>query len=176
MLSSCGCSDDYHLLSSQPRREWGPVHGAEAMASMSRVRFWAMFDRRPILTWVRGRLVLTGDAAHPTPQYFGQDTCQALEDAVELGYRLGRHGDDVDVALREFERARPARARRSPYDRRPWGELWHSGDPLTIATRNRYLALRAADDYAELDWLSFPARPGVVAPGLTARVPAAPVA
>jgi salicylate hydroxylase len=32
---------------------------------MWRDRRWPMFDRAPVATWTRGRIVLTGDAAHP---------------------------------------------------------------------------------------------------------------
>jgi salicylate hydroxylase len=122
-----------------------------ALAGVGRDRFWAMYDRAPIDSWVTGRLALLGDAAHPMLQYLGQGACQALEDAVELGRQLGRHG--FDGGLREYERIRLPRASRCQVAARPWGELWHTADPLTIAVRDRMFALRADDDYSELDWL-----------------------
>lgn len=143
----------------------GPV--LDAVARIGRERFWAMFDRAPVNTWIAGRLALVGDAAHPMLQYLGQGACQALEDAVELGYRLERNHPDVDAAYREFQTARLPRAARCQASARPWGELWHTADPLLRAVRNRLFVQRAADDYSELDWLYAPGEPGTAAPGLT---------
>jgi salicylate hydroxylase len=94
---------------------------------------------------VTGRLALLGDAAHPMLQYLGQGACQALEDAVALGRAL--------PDLEAYQRARLPKAVRCQTSARPWGDLWHTADPLTIAVRDRMFALRAADDYTELDWL-----------------------
>jgi salicylate hydroxylase len=121
-----------------------------ALAAVGRDRFWAMYDRAPLASWVTGRLALLGDAAHPMLQYLGQGACQALEDAVELGRRMHLHGVD---GLVEYERIRVPRASRCQVTARPWGELWHTADPLMIAVRDRMFALRAFDDYSELDWL-----------------------
>lgn len=139
-----------------------------AVARIGRDRHWPMYDRAPTNTWITGRLLLVGDAAHPMLQYLGQGACQALEDAVELGYRLAHHGSDVDTAYREFEKTRLPRAARCQTSARPWGDLWHTGDPLTVGLRNRLFAMRRPDDYSELDWLYAPAPPGTAAPGLTA--------
>ncbi|WP_431879690.1 FAD-dependent monooxygenase [Amycolatopsis sacchari] len=139
-----------------------------AVSRIGRDRHWPMYDRVPTGTWINGRLLLTGDAAHPMLQYLGQGACQALEDAVELGYRLARHGADVDTAYREFEAVRLPRTARCQTSARPWGELWHTSDPLTVGLRNRVLAAREPDDYTELDWLYAAAVPGTAAPGLTA--------
>lgn len=143
----------------------GPVR--DGVARIGRDRFWAMFDRAPVDSWINGSLVLTGDAAHPMLQYLGQGACQALEDAVELGYRFRRHGSDIDSAYREFEWARLPRTTRCQTSARPWGELWHTDDAITVAVRDRYFAQRGEDDYSEVDWLYAAAEPGTAAPGLT---------
>ena len=124
-----------------------------AVAAIGRDRSWPMFDRAPALTWTRGRLLLVGDAAHPMLQYLGQGACQALEDAVELERRFRTHHDNVEEAFTAFQRTRMPRTHRCQTSARPWGELWHTDDPLTVAIRNRYFALRRADDLSELDWL-----------------------
>ena len=41
-------------------------------------------DRDPIRHWHRGRVVLLGDAAHPTLQSLAQGACMAVEDGVCL--------------------------------------------------------------------------------------------
>jgi 2-polyprenyl-6-methoxyphenol hydroxylase-like FAD-dependent oxidoreductase len=129
----------------------------KAVTHIGRSRHWAMYDRKPVSSWSTGSLLLMGDAAHPMLQYLGQGACQALEDAVELGSRFAADKDaprvDFSRIRDEFERVRIPRASRCQSAARPWGELWHTQDPLLIATRNRLFAQRAHDDYSELDWL-----------------------
>lgn len=110
-------------------------------------------DRDPLPTWSTDHSVLIGDAAHAMLQYLGQGACQALEDALELGAALARHPDDCRRAFSEYESVRLATASRCQTVARPWGDLWHTGDPTTVALRNRVFQLRRADDYSDLDWL-----------------------
>lgn len=44
-----------------------------------------IYDRDPVDKWVSGRVLLMGDAAHPTTPNLGQGACMAIEDAVVLG-------------------------------------------------------------------------------------------
>jgi 3-hydroxybenzoate 6-monooxygenase len=44
----------------------------------------AIGDRDPIRHWHRGRVVLLGDAAHPTLQSLAQGACMAIEDGLRL--------------------------------------------------------------------------------------------
>ncbi|WP_020415801.1 FAD-dependent monooxygenase [Amycolatopsis sp. ATCC 39116] len=122
-----------------------------SVSLVNRDRHWPMFDREPLDRFVHERLALMGDAAHPMLQYLGQGACQALEDAVELARQLDRH--DVDTAFAGYERRRLPRATRCQRTARPWGEIWHTADPLTRAVRNRMFQLRAPDDYTDVDWL-----------------------
>ncbi|WP_317619829.1 FAD-dependent monooxygenase [Nonomuraea phyllanthi] len=80
----------------------------EGLASLWRERRWAMYDRPPITRWVAGRMVLTGDAAHPMLQYLAQGACQAGEDAHALAGHAERLGER-DLALKEYESDRTAR-------------------------------------------------------------------
>src|SRR5882762_9148218 len=68
-----------------------------------------MFDRPPARSWSRGRVTLTGDAAHPMTPNQGQGACQALEDAVALGESLQRVSD-VPKAFEMYEKRRMRRA------------------------------------------------------------------
>ncbi|MEX2217961.1 MAG: FAD-dependent monooxygenase [Phycisphaerales bacterium] len=68
-------------------------------------------DRRPRRGWSDGRVVLIGDAAHPTTPNLGQGGAMAIEDGVVLAGLLPREGDP-GPALAAFERRRFARAAR----------------------------------------------------------------
>ena len=64
-----------------------------------------IFARDPLTTWVKGRVFLVGDAAHPPVPYIGQGAMQAMEDVGVLALCLKRfcceHGtfDPTDAAL-----------------------------------------------------------------------------
>ncbi|MET9633748.1 FAD-dependent monooxygenase [Lentzea sp. NPDC006480] len=64
-------------------------------------------DLPPLPTYVCGRVVLLGDAAHAMNPILGQGACQALEDAVTLAACLD--GPDVDTALERYDRVRRPR-------------------------------------------------------------------
>jgi 2-polyprenyl-6-methoxyphenol hydroxylase-like FAD-dependent oxidoreductase len=69
-----------------------------------------VYDLRPgPRTYVRGRLVLLGDAAHAMTPNLGQGACQALEDAVTLGALL-RPGDEPEPTLVRYDALRRPRA------------------------------------------------------------------
>jgi salicylate hydroxylase len=139
-----------------------------ALPNLWRDRWWRMFDREPIGTWVSGRLALTGDAAHPMLQYLAQGACQALEDADCLAAMVAKHagpdthpdthpdarGDSVDwpAALHAYAEVRTVRTARVQRTARDWGELWHC-DGLFRAVRNAMLTDRDAGDYRYVDWL-----------------------
>jgi 3-hydroxybenzoate 6-monooxygenase len=122
-------------------------------ASVSRARHWPLFDRDPLDSYVRGRVALLGDAAHPMLQVLGQGACQALEDAVVLADQLAAHRQDVEKALASYEEARLARTTQCQRVARPWAEIWHLTDPVAISLRNRIFHTRADDDYSDVDWL-----------------------
>ncbi|MCW2890486.1 MAG: 3-hydroxybenzoate 6-hydroxylase [Streptosporangiaceae bacterium] len=123
---------------------------------LSRERWWRMYDREPIGTWTRGRLALTGDAAHPVLQYLAQGACQAIEDADSLATLVGKHsgadGPDWDGALADYTELRTARTARVQRTARSWGELWHC-DGLFRTVRNALLTDRDPADYQHIDWL-----------------------
>jgi salicylate hydroxylase len=123
---------------------------------LSRERWWRMYDREPIGTWTRGRLALTGDAAHPVLQYLAQGACQAIEDADSLATLVGKHegadGPDWDLALADYTELRTVRTARVQRTARSWGELWHC-DGLFRTVRNALLTDRDPADYRHIDWL-----------------------
>lgn len=110
-------------------------------------------DKEPLETFVHGRSVLIGDAAHPMLQYLGQGACTALEDGLVLASALGGGLDDVTTALARYDALRVPRTTKCQRVARPWGESWHTDHPVTVAYRNRYLRSRRSDDYADVAWL-----------------------
>jgi salicylate hydroxylase len=69
---------------------------------------WGLFGRAPLASWVRGRVVLLGDAAHPMLPFMGQGAAMAIEDACVLSRAL-LLAADPDEALARFQAARMER-------------------------------------------------------------------
>jgi salicylate hydroxylase len=131
---------------------------------MWRDRWWRMFDRDPTMTWVLGRIMLLGDAAHPPLQYMAQGAIMAIEDGWVLGEHVGAQaarrtdtssGIDWDAALAAYQAVRPEHCRRVVETARSWGNLWHlDGQPREL--RNALLRARDTYDYSFLDWIFGP--------------------
>jgi len=127
---------------------------------MWRDRWWRMFDRDPILTWVHGNIALLGDAAHPPLQYMAQGAIMAIEDGWVLARHVAaRRAADGTVdwpgALAAYEAVRPEHCRRVLLTARDWGELWHL-DGLPRLQRNAILRARDVHDYSFIDWIYGP--------------------
>ena len=54
------------------------------LAMLDLGRRQAVGDRDPVRHWHKGRVVLLGDAAHPTLQSLAQGACMAIEDGLCL--------------------------------------------------------------------------------------------
>jgi len=124
---------------------------------MWRDRWWRMFDRDPIMTWVYGRVALLGDAAHPPLQYIAQGAIMAIEDGYVLAEHLAASidstgGIDWDAALAAYQAVRPEHCRRVVTTSRAWGVLWHQ-DGAKRERRNEILRARDPRDYSFVDWL-----------------------
>ena len=134
-----------------------------AVAANADLTAYPNFDKDPLNTFVTGRAVLIGDAAHPMLQYLGQGASQALEDGLVLAAVLGGQADDLS-GLATYDAVRVPRTTRCQRSARPWGESWHTTDPIVAAYRDRYLQLRAPDDYSELAWMYDDALEGLLGP------------
>ncbi|WP_020106624.1 FAD-dependent oxidoreductase [Nocardia sp. 348MFTsu5.1] len=132
----------------------------EGIPLMWRDKWWRMYDRDPIMTWVKGRIALLGDAAHPPLQYMAQGAIMAIEDGWVLAEHVARqrNSEDTinwDAALTAYEAVRPEHCRRVLTTAREWGELWHLEG---VAREQRNVLLRARDthDYSYTDWIYGP--------------------
>lgn len=144
--------------------EWGTVEELDAhyaqtcdyvracVKLMWRDRRWPMHDRKPTGSWIRNRIVLMGDAAHPMYQYIAQGACQAIEDALCLAKQVTASPGDLPAALTAYETARKYRTARVQITARAMGAFFHL-DGFAAETRNQLMAARASTDYSMLDWL-----------------------
>ena len=82
--------DDASLLAnvSDFLRGWDPVLRELTQVATSLVRF-LMMELKPLPSWVKGQVVLMGDAAHAMLPHFAQGAAMAVEDGVMLGTMLG---------------------------------------------------------------------------------------
>ncbi|WP_432056490.1 FAD-dependent monooxygenase [Streptomyces sp. bgisy022] len=130
---------------------------------MWRDRWWRMFDRDPVDTWVHGRIVLLGDAAHPPLQYMAQGAIMAIEDGWVLAEHYGRLAEAApegtrpawDGALAAYQAVRVEHCRRIQTTARTWGELWHL-DGESRLRRNAIMRARDTYDYHFTDWVYGP--------------------
>ena len=117
-------------------------------------KLWVLCDRDPTESWIDGRVVLLGDAAHPMLQYFAQGACQAMEDAVCLSHMLGSHASDYAVALEKYRSLRFPRTARVQMLSRAIGEhIYHpSGEHARL--RNAIMSAKLQEEwYRDLAWL-----------------------
>jgi 3-hydroxybenzoate 6-monooxygenase len=149
------------------------AHVRESIPLLGRDNRWPMYDRLPIPAWVKGRIALLGDAAHPMLQYLAQGGCQAVEDAAALAAALAQGdgsaaaggavagggaaggataGGDIGSALLAYQDARIPRTARVQRSARIWGEIWHL-DGTAKLVRDELFRQRRDDDQAHVEWL-----------------------
>jgi len=125
----------------------------EMLAMMDLKRRWVIADRDPIRGWSDGRVVLLGDAAHPTLQSFAQGACMAIEDAVVLAECIDMTKGDFGRAFKTYERARVLRTARIVLENRSLWEVYHLRG-IAADVRNEACADRTEDDvFRCLAWI-----------------------
>jgi salicylate hydroxylase len=115
-------------------------------------RRWSLHRLRPLRHWSHRRVVLLGDAVHPTLPYLAQGAALAIEDAATLAQCLAQ-ASDLAWAFRRYQRARQARAARIQRRSDLLGRYYHLKGPAR-SIRNALLAYRSPNALlASLDWL-----------------------
>jgi salicylate hydroxylase len=148
---------DSHADAERLQRRLAPFHASlrEVLTPPTAAwpwREWTLHTLAPLPTWVGGRIVLLGDAAHPMLPYLAQGGAVALEDAVTLAHCLATAADPV-AALGRFETLRAARARRVQAASLRQGRIYHLVPPLSWV-RDTALALTPGPWLmAGYDWL-----------------------
>ncbi|MEC0265889.1 FAD-dependent monooxygenase [Paenibacillus anseongense] len=104
-----------------------------------------IYDREPLSSWSKGRVVLLGDAAHPMLPNLGQGGAQAMEDAYVLAKCLKEAADVSFASIRSayvsYEAIRIPRANRVVRQSRRMGRMVQMKNPMTIKLRNLLLSL-----------------------------------
>jgi salicylate hydroxylase len=123
------------------------------LAMMDLGRRWAVGDRDPIRHWHKGRVVLLGDAAHPTLQSLAQGACMAIEDGLSLAELIHSAAGDFDRAFRQFAASRHLRTARVTLESRYLWEVYHA-DGIARDVYRQMLGERSeADVFQCLAWL-----------------------
>ena len=123
------------------------------LAMLDLGRRQAVGDRDPIRHWHRGRVVLLGDAAHPTLQSLAQGACMAIEDGLCLATCIADASGDHAAAFNRYEAARGVRTARVTLESRYLWDVYHAGG---IARDVHFQTLgerTEADTFQCLAWL-----------------------
>lgn len=136
------------------------------LAMLDLGRRQAVGDRDPIRHWHKERVVLLGDAAHPTLQSLAQGACMAIEDGLCLADCVAAANGDYEAAFRRYENARVVRTARVTLESRHLWEVYHSGG-ITREVYWQMLGERSeVEVYRCLAWLY----DGCTTPGLVRRI------
>ena len=102
-----------------------------------------IYDLKPIGRWVKGRIVLLGDAAHPTTPNMGQGACMAIESSFVLAHCLSQERD-LDGALRRYETERMPRTAWITDQSWKIGRIGQLENPLACKARDFVLRILPA--------------------------------
>ncbi|KAH7888621.1 hypothetical protein F5I97DRAFT_1925141 [Phlebopus sp. FC_14] len=73
---------------------WG-FGASEIVKTAQKIVKYGLYDRPELKSWYKGRIVLLGDAAHPTSPHLGQGANQAFEDIYHLVRLLKKYNSSA---------------------------------------------------------------------------------
>ncbi|KAH7909957.1 hypothetical protein BJ138DRAFT_1009787 [Hygrophoropsis aurantiaca] len=97
-------SQDAHIqeaIRNSPLGRWAGPAG-ELVQTGEKIVKYGLYDRPELKTWYKGRIVLLGDAAHPTSPHLGQGANQSFEDIYHLVRLLVKYNPDSAVPSTEI--------------------------------------------------------------------------
>lgn len=119
-----GHADDLRRLF----KGWCPEVTA-ALLQVEKPIVWGLFDHPTLHSWVKNRVVLLGDSAHPMVPFVAQGACMAIEDAWVLADQLAKN-DDIGTALLSYQDIRKPRATKVQKIALKSGRIYHAANPL----------------------------------------------
>lgn len=128
----------------------------EVLALLNKIeswRMWVLSDREPVREWVKGRMALLGDAAHPMLQYLAQGANMAIEDAVCLSDMLVNEGGDYEKAFARYRDARYLRTTRVQMQARLYGEIYHASGAVRDFRNVELSSWTSEKFYTGMSWL-----------------------
>ena len=129
-----------------------PIPALLAAVGPGAVLHHDLYELPPLQTYISGRVVLAGDAAHAMTPTLGQGACQALEDAVVLGDVLAS-----GAGLAAYDRQRRPRTQMITRRSRRLGAAAQWASPPAVRLRDTVLRLLPSSSFARslapvLDW------------------------
>jgi salicylate hydroxylase len=131
---------------------WHPAV-LEMLDAVTHRERWGLFGVGPLTRWVKGNVVLLGDAAHGMLPHIGQGANQTIEDAVALADILAQATEEpLASRLRAYESLRMVRVQRVQQTSWVVNRLLHLPDGAEADERNDVLRdlprhLRWVHDY-----------------------------
>ncbi|KAJ7722658.1 FAD/NAD(P)-binding domain-containing protein [Mycena maculata] len=143
------------------------------MENAERITKFGLYDRPELKSWHKGRVVLIGDAAHPTSPHLGQGANQAFEDVYHLIRLLLEHhpapnsepsAAELSTVFTEFEAERMERTATLVRGARQAGEMRVVQGAENARARNDAVcemwadegaALQKARDMLQTEWVGW---------------------
>lgn len=135
---------DEHQAVTQHFSSWhAPIQACIAATPPEAVMRHDVYDlARPLASFVQGRVVLLGDAAHAMTPNLGQGAGQGIEDAATLVLLLSNTDpSDLDAALARYCKLRQKRTRAILRRSRMMGRMAQATNPCLVGLRNTALRL-----------------------------------
>jgi 3-hydroxybenzoate 6-monooxygenase len=123
------------------------------LAMLDLRRRQAVGDRDPIRHWHKGRVVLLGDAAHPTLQSLAQGACMAIEDGCCLADCIAEANGDYEAAFGRFASARSVRTARVTLESRYIWDVYQADGIAREVYWQMFGERSEADTFQCLAWL-----------------------